>query len=199
RQKQLIAERASNSVDANSPWNNAHSWRMNQAAQHNFDIQFGEEIVAVTATALSSAPNASFVIRSGDLESTVNGQLQDRVLFADIDGHRQNASVSEHDSGYSLYNAERAIHFNIKRPDLGDNSDDAAENQLVAPMNGTVVSHLVAVGSTVSKGDPLMIMEAMKMEHTIRAPSDGTVAAFFYQPGELVSGGAELIQLEKAE
>ncbi|WP_373089974.1 acetyl-CoA carboxylase biotin carboxyl carrier protein subunit, partial [Zhongshania sp.] len=101
--------------------------------------------------------------------------------------------------GYSMYSAERAVHFNIKRPDLGDNSGDATENQLVAPMNGTVVSHLATEGSVVKKGDPLLIMEAMKMEHTIRAPSDGTVKAFYYQPGELVSGGAELLQLEAAE
>lgn len=199
RQKQLIAGRAANNNDANSPWNNAHSWRMNQPAQHKFDLQFGEALVAITAIAQSSSSDASFVIRSGDSEFTVSGELQGRVLLADINGHRQSASVAEHGGGYSLYRAERAVHFNIKYPDLGDASDDAADNQLIAPMNGTVVSHLVAAGSLVSKDDPLLIMEAMKMEHTIRAPADGIVSAFFYQPGELVSGGAELIQLEKSE
>jgi 3-methylcrotonyl-CoA carboxylase alpha subunit len=199
RQKQIIAERASNSVDANSPWNNAHSWRLNQPAQHRFDLQFADEVIALSATAQSSNSDASFVVRSGDAEFTVSGELQGRVLLADINGHRQSVSVSEHDGGYSMYSAERAVHFNIKRPDLGDNSGDATENQLVAPMNGTVVSHLAAEGSVVKKGDPLLIMEAMKMEHTIRAPSNGTVKAFYYQPGELVSGGAELLQLEAAE
>ena len=40
---------------------------------------------------------------------------------------------------------------------------------------------------------PLLVMEAMKMEHTIRAPDAGTVNAFYYQPGDLVDGGAELL------
>jgi len=51
----------------------------------------------------------------------------------------------------------------------------------------------------VAKGETLMVMEAMKMEHSIVAPSDGKVSEFFYQPGELVDGGAELLAFEIAE
>nr|WP_315984054.1 acetyl-CoA carboxylase biotin carboxyl carrier protein subunit [Aliamphritea spongicola] len=48
----------------------------------------------------------------------------------------------------------------------------------------------------VAAGDTLVIMEAMKMEHSLKAPHDGTVAEVFYQEGELVDDGAELIALE---
>ncbi len=198
KQKQLIAARAYGSSDAGSPWNNPHSWRLNQPAQHHFALQFGDDVVSVCATALDTDPT-SFNIKHGEQEYTVSGELNERVLQADIDGHRQSASIAEHDGSFSMYTAERAVQFNIKRPDLGDSSGDASENQLIAPMNGTIVSHLLAAGSTVSKGDALLIMEAMKMEHTIRAPADGIVKAFYYQAGELVSGGAELIEFEKAE
>ncbi|MFT7014306.1 MAG: 3-methylcrotonyl-CoA carboxylase alpha subunit [Pseudohongiellaceae bacterium] len=202
KQQQVIAHRAHTSSDAESPWNNAHSWRLNQAAQHHFELQIDEGIVSVCVTALSAATNSepsNFIISAGDKEYTVCGKLHERVLQANIDGHRQRASFAEYDGHFSMYTAERAVQFNIKRPDLGDSNGDTSDKQLSAPMNGTIVSHLVAAGSTVSKGEALLIMEAMKMEHTIRAPADGIVKAFYYHAGELVSGGAELIEFEKAE
>jgi 3-methylcrotonyl-CoA carboxylase alpha subunit len=199
KQKQRIAERANNSNETNSPWNNAHSWRINQAAEHLFTIAMGEDLVSVKATSLSTTPDSAFTVEIGEQRFTVSGSLNGRELRAEIDGHRQVVSVAEHSGSYSLYCADRAIHFSIKRPDLGDNSADSGEGQLLAPMNGTVVSHLQTAGAVVSKGEPLMIMEAMKMEHTIRAPADGTVVSFYFEAGELVSGGAELIKFENAE
>jgi 3-methylcrotonyl-CoA carboxylase alpha subunit len=55
------------------------------------------------------------------------------------------------------------------------------------------------VGSAVEADTPLLVMEAMKMEHTIRAPAAGKVEAFFYQPGDLVDGGAELLDFTADE
>ena len=60
-------------------------------------------------------------------------------------------------------------------------------------MNGTMVSVLVTPGEHVSKDQPLVIMEAMKMEHTIKAPSDGVVNEVFFSAGDMVNGGAELL------
>jgi 3-methylcrotonyl-CoA carboxylase alpha subunit len=57
------------------------------------------------------------------------------------------------------------------------------------------VQLLVAAGDPVQRGQPMMVVEAMKMEHTIAAPRDGTVAAVHYAPGDLVEEGAELIAL----
>ncbi|MAA76375.1 MAG: 3-methylcrotonyl-CoA carboxylase [Salinisphaeraceae bacterium] len=71
--------------------------------------------------------------------------------------------------------------------------EDAAEGGLTAPMPGSVIELLVEQGSKVSQGDALLVMEAMKMEHTIYAPANGTVDEFLYQPGEQVDEGAELV------
>jgi 3-methylcrotonyl-CoA carboxylase alpha subunit len=73
--------------------------------------------------------------------------------------------------------------------------DDGHGGHLVAPMPGSVVSILVNVGETVRKGQPLIIMEAMKMEHTIVAPFDGIVEAIYFAPKEQVKEGAELVAL----
>jgi 3-methylcrotonyl-CoA carboxylase alpha subunit len=62
-------------------------------------------------------------------------------------------------------------------------------------MPGKVVAFLVAPGQKVSAGQPLAVMEAMKMEHTIAAPRDGTVAEWLYAVGDQVDEGGELLRL----
>jgi 3-methylcrotonyl-CoA carboxylase alpha subunit len=57
-----------------------------------------------------------------------------------------------------------------------------------------MVALLVDAGAKVKKGDALLVMEAMKMEHTVRAPADGQVVSFYYKAGELVDGGTELLE-----
>jgi 3-methylcrotonyl-CoA carboxylase alpha subunit len=63
-------------------------------------------------------------------------------------------------------------------------------------MPGKVIALIAAEGATVDKGAPLLILEAMKMEHTITAPSAGTVKAFRFAVGDQVGDGAELVDFE---
>ncbi|MBI6566151.1 acetyl/propionyl/methylcrotonyl-CoA carboxylase subunit alpha [Pseudomonas synxantha] len=69
---------------------------------------------------------------------------------------------------------------------------------LSAPMNGSIVRVLVEVGQTVEAGTQLVVLEAMKMEHSIRAPQAGVVKALFCQEGEMVAEGSALVELETA-
>jgi biotin carboxyl carrier protein len=71
-----------------------------------------------------------------------------------------------------------------------------AAGSLRAPMPGSVLEVLVEVGQTVSKGQPLLKLEAMKMEHTIRTAAEGVVTAVYYAPGDTVAADAELIRIE---
>ncbi|MDR2992195.1 MAG: acetyl/propionyl/methylcrotonyl-CoA carboxylase subunit alpha [Burkholderiaceae bacterium] len=72
---------------------------------------------------------------------------------------------------------------------------DAEGGGLTAPMPGKVLSFAVKPGDKVSAGQPLAVMEAMKMEHTIAAPAAGTVQELLYAPGDQVAEGAELLRL----
>jgi 3-methylcrotonyl-CoA carboxylase alpha subunit len=63
-------------------------------------------------------------------------------------------------------------------------------------MPGRIIAHLVAIGTHVSKGAPLLIMEAMKMEHTICAPANGTLRGYHAAVGQQVKEGSELIDFE---
>ena len=74
--------------------------------------------------------------------------------------------------------------------------DEARAGSLAAPMPGKVVQVMSRPGEAVKKGQALLILEAMKMEHTITAPADGQVKEIHYAAGEQVLEGAELIRLE---
>jgi 3-methylcrotonyl-CoA carboxylase alpha subunit len=72
---------------------------------------------------------------------------------------------------------------------------DLADGQLVAPMPGRIVQVLAAAGMLVQRGQALVVLEAMKMEHTITAPAAGVVESVAYHVGDLVEEGAELLVL----
>ena len=110
-----------------------------------------------------------------------------------------NIKVVSDENGFNLFTPNGVFHCAKTQPDLGLDQDQDSSGNFTAPMNGTVVTLLVDIGATVAKGETLLVMEAMKMEHSIVAPSDGKVSEFFYQPGELVDGGAELLAFEIAE
>jgi 3-methylcrotonyl-CoA carboxylase alpha subunit len=77
--------------------------------------------------------------------------------------------------------------------------DEEARGSLTAPMPGSVIEVLVKEGEAVEQGRALMIIEAMKMEHTIIAPVAGRVAQVRFAPGEQVKEGDQLIALEAKE
>lgn len=74
----------------------------------------------------------------------------------------------------------------------------APQGSLTAPMNGNIVRVLVQAGDEVAAGAPLVVLEAMKMEHSIRAPAAGQVREIFYAEGAMVAEGAVLIDLHSA-
>uniref|UniRef100_A0A9J7YQG2 Methylcrotonoyl-CoA carboxylase subunit alpha, mitochondrial n=1 Tax=Cyprinus carpio carpio TaxID=630221 RepID=A0A9J7YQG2_CYPCA len=78
-------------------------------------------------------------------------------------------------------------------------SGSSAQGGAVAPMTGTIEKVLVKAGDSVQKGDPLMVMIAMKMEHTIRAPKAGVVKKVFFKEGSQANRHAALVEMEQEE
>jgi 3-methylcrotonyl-CoA carboxylase alpha subunit len=107
-----------------------------------------------------------------------------QALLAVDDGH---ITVLYQNQRYTL---QRAPRFGLQ------NHQHAQENALLAPMPGRIVTHFCETGQTVEKGQALLIMEAMKMEHTIRAPRAGKVVRYLHTVGDVVSGGDLLIEVE---
>lgn len=76
-------------------------------------------------------------------------------------------------------------------------SSQAQEGNLISPMPGKILQVLVELGQEVKKDQPLIVMEAMKMEHTLKSPHDAKVEKLPFKEGDQVSGGVELIELSK--
>ncbi len=89
----------------------------------------------------------------------------------------------------------RAYEFETARPGRTAAGGDHHHGGLLSPMPGRVRRVLVAEGATVERGQGLLVLEAMKMEHSIRAPRDGVVRRIAVSEGDLVEAGVELVEL----
>jgi 3-methylcrotonyl-CoA carboxylase alpha subunit len=176
---------------ADSPWSFSNAWRLNQKNIQLITLNVDGLEYAVEIEQNQTAPD--FSIRAGGNAYEVSGQLDGHILSADLDGHKTMVTVLDNHDGHTLFSQGQAISFSTAKPDFGDTVEGTSNTHFNAPMNGTIVEVLVRAGDRVSHGDPLIILEAMKMQHAINAPSNGIVNDIFYAKGELVDGGAELI------
>ncbi|MCB1873482.1 MAG: 3-methylcrotonyl-CoA carboxylase, partial [Gammaproteobacteria bacterium] len=184
------------SADPGSPWGISDGWRMNQDNFHNLFFRHGEHAVEVVAHYRSSGyqldlPGGNWHV-SGEIAS-------DGDLLADIDGRRLRAAVIKHDRELTILQQGRAWLLTLYDPRLDAMEGEESAGGLIAPMPGTVVAVRVAPGDYVRRGDPLMLVEAMKMEHSICAPFDGEVREICFAVGDQVEEGSELLLLEPAE
>ena len=179
--------------DRTSPWHVCDSWRTNAAAIHLETIVVGKTDYIIRTE--KSGPD-TFDMSFQNTSCTASGSLEGNNLMATINGHRQTAVVVEGVTTISLFTSNGTFEFTAKVTDLEEEVDQDDGSGFKAPMNGTVVDILVMKGETVSAGDTLVIMEAMKMEHAIKAPVDGLISEIFYGKGDLVDGGADLLAFE---
>ncbi|MEE8059995.1 MAG: acetyl/propionyl/methylcrotonyl-CoA carboxylase subunit alpha [Pseudomonadales bacterium] len=201
QQQQVAQQQASQSTDPHSPWHHSNSWRLNETHRHHFNLLYQQQAVAVQVEQINHSRTIyyriyyriSSHINSATVAVEANGHIDGNLLTSEINGYRSQVTVSEHDGIYSLYSQRSVFQVSLLEPDLGEQETGAADNSLCAPMNGIIIELLVTPGSNVKKSDALLVMEAMKMEHTIRAPADGRVQAFYFQPGESVDGGSTLL------
>jgi 3-methylcrotonyl-CoA carboxylase alpha subunit len=189
-----LAAACSATADPHSPWGLADGFRLNDAqrrilvfvqgeARHAVKVEYagggwlldGEPLVDETATA---GQGATLAFAFGGVWHRAAVVAFGEQLHVFMDGR---CSV-------------------LLREDLLAHAGEAQEQHggLKAPMPGLVISLAVALGAGVQKGDALLVMEAMKMEHTLRAPSAGRVRAFLCAVGEQVKEGAELLEFEAA-
>ena len=177
------------------PWNSKSSWRMNQANLYHFDIRIGEEIHSTALEVLQHG----FLIHLAEQTITASATLCDSVLTHTLNGHTQRATIAEGELGYTVFNEHGSNQFSVAQPDCGEDPEENSDNAFIAPMNGTIIEVLVSNGDEVKEGQAVIVMEAMKMQHTMKAPSDGTVKELFCAAGDLVDGGAALLEFIATE
>jgi len=195
---------AAQSNDPNSPWHNSNAWRLNEAHLHTIVLAHNETEYTVSVEQKRQGSDAYYLINIDGNQFDCQGELlstsdNNDTIIVNINGHRSQATISSDNENISLYRADGVFNFTHILPDCGQLQGDDNHGGLTAPMNGTMVSVLVQTGEKVSKDQPLVIMEAMKMEHTIKAPSDGSVEEIYFNAGDMVDGGAELLAFTALE
>ena len=184
-----LAERLfEQSVQAQNPWQTQHSFRLNQSPQFALALQYQEQLLQVE---LSYRDGYWYQV---DQETAWSVEQQGDQLLFSRDNYRFKAHVLRTEHELTVMTDVATLRFERHR--VADTlQQEAAPGSLTAPMNGTIVQVLVAAGEQVDAEQALVIMEAMKMEYTIRAPHAGEVEQVFYQAGDLVSDGAELLSI----
>ncbi|MGV7208336.1 acetyl/propionyl/methylcrotonyl-CoA carboxylase subunit alpha [Oxalobacteraceae bacterium A2-2] len=191
-----VALLASERQDDSDPWAQTSGWRMNQAYVRT--LSFADE-----------AQDYRVAITYGgkDWRCSVDGGEQRTLSLAARDGDNYGIQLGGHavhgavlrdlDTFHVWSNGvHHALAYNDPMAHAG--VAEAEGGRLTAPMPGKVVAVLASKGQQVGKGTPLVIMEAMKMEHTIAAPHDGLVEDILYSVGDQVADGAPLLAFKAA-
>lgn len=131
---------------------------------------------------------SAIVSRPG--RQTLRVRLGDREVSGDVLIHGETLTIFGAGDAQSLKIYDPVTHAQDEGTDHS--------GSLTAPMPGKIIAVPVKAGTVVKSGDVLLVMEAMKMEHTIYSPRDGVVEEVFYQPGDQVSDGTELIAIQDA-
>ncbi|MBL8354715.1 MAG: acetyl/propionyl/methylcrotonyl-CoA carboxylase subunit alpha [Delftia acidovorans] len=191
----LQAERAQETAD---PFSRRNGWRSHGVAERRWDFRQGE---AAVPARLRYLHDGALQLAVGEGESLAEGLLSwqqagDGAFDVQFAGQRLRAQVHVLGEQCHVFAPQGAAVLGLADPLAHAGEVQSEGGRLTAPMPGKVVSFAVKAGDKVSKGQPLAVMEAMKMEHTIAAPGDGVVAELLYAPGDQVTEGSELLRLE---
>jgi 3-methylcrotonyl-CoA carboxylase alpha subunit len=187
----LLDERA---LAGDDPFSRRDGWRSHGVGTRRFAFGFGGAQHQAVLTTL----------HDGALRLAMGGGAAQALVFRAAGADAIELGYGSRRMRAAIYTQGETDHVfteagaaQIVSVDLLAHAGDAASEggRLTAPMPGKVISFSVKAGEQVRKGQPLAVMEAMKMEHTIAAPSDGVVAELLYAPGDQVQEGAELLKL----
>jgi acetyl/propionyl-CoA carboxylase alpha subunit len=208
----LIAAALAKTVGLNSLSDTAiRYWRNNPYRPIKHTFTDGDKSHVVMLNPSSESQRNHFVVQIGDhtrqvaisplpTSEATEREAGVRAYTLEIDGHRQPVTVG------GGYNDEWWVHSSagthalrwISPLPVGDIAAES-EGTLRAPMPGQVIKIDIETGQQVKKGDILLVLEAMKMEHRIKAPYDGTIIALHYQVGQTVEAGVKLLDLQASE
>ena len=186
-------EEKASKAEAHSPWltsgwmpvgrrQRVFTFRHGQEAEHEVSLHYGNGPATLSIGDREFA-FASSPADDGGFDLTLDG-VKSRIV-AIIEGHE-------------LYLRTRNGRFDLHWVDPfgGDDEEQVGEDKIVAPLPGTVVALLAEVGATLEKGAPILTLEVMKMEQTLRAPFAGVLKAIKCKVGDIVQEGVELAEVE---
>jgi 3-methylcrotonyl-CoA carboxylase alpha subunit len=193
----LAAEAA---LEDHDPWSRRDGWRLHGSALRRFDIEArGQHQVFALERAHAASQGGRQTLVLGAQRWPFTAATRGAGCHdVSLGSRRWPLTVYATGERFDIFAAEASAVVHIVDPIVHAADGGADAGRLSAPMPGKVVALLVAVGQAVTKGQPLAVLEAMKMEHTIAAPRDGVVEEWLCATGDAVSEGGELLRLAAA-
>jgi len=196
REKRLAQKQATQSADPHSPWRALDGWSLNGRSGRRLVFRLGEAVQEVGVEGGAGA----YRLKIGAAQLVARGTLgPDSELHAQLGERRVRGAVVAAGERRQVFFGGRSWPLALVDTLHVGGEGDEVEGGLRAPMPGKVIALLVQPGTAVDKGAALLVLEAMKMEHTVIAPRKGVVKSFRFAPGDQVSDGAELLDFEGAE
>ena len=188
---------------------NAPGWRLNAPREDTHWITWQDNTARLTvqscddALSIELAPNDTAAARRAKeapdtplkVEAEVLSNTNGHIRFVQ-DGQIVSAHVAIQKAGWRIWIGAESYDVQVADPLAGEAGNAAGGGGLSAPMPGVITQLLVDEGDKVEAGQALLIMEAMKMEHTISAPADGIVSGFRFASGDQVGDGDLLVDFE---
>jgi 3-methylcrotonyl-CoA carboxylase alpha subunit len=178
------------------PWDNASGWRLNGVLRRK--LEFADETHTYTLTVAYRGDG--WTVEADGMAERLTVAAQDGVhLSLTLGNLAVHGEVVRVGDAFHVFSAAGRATLVYADPMAHAGQAEAESGRLTAPMPGKIVAVLVGPGDTVEKGTPLLILEAMKMEHTIAAPHAGMVKELLYAVGDQVAEGAQLLSFEVGE
>ncbi|HXQ41124.1 MAG TPA: acetyl-CoA carboxylase biotin carboxylase subunit [Candidatus Udaeobacter sp.] len=192
----LVGQERRKEAEAHSPWQTADGWRLNLEARREFHF-------------LDAGRDRRVILGYGRAGMTLDfGQGARPASSWPVASDRLRVELGDRRLDATVVRRGRTLHVFIAgseyRLDLADalaaaESIEAPSGSLTAPMPGRIVQLRISKGDRVKRGDTLLVLEAMKMEHSLLAPADGLVESIAFAAGDLVEEGVELLVLAIGE
>lgn len=172
------------------PWDALSGWRHWGDAQERVALTSGDDVMDVV---ISHRGDGMFTIDGTQYGITKTADTSYRVAH---NGHQRDVSCAVTGCDVTVFDGPYTHRFALVDPMISAGDTGAQSDTIMAPMPGSVMQVTATVGMAVNQGDALLMLEAMKMEHTLRAPRAGTVAEVLAQEGDQVIDGQILLTLE---
>ncbi|WP_334190427.1 acetyl/propionyl/methylcrotonyl-CoA carboxylase subunit alpha [Noviherbaspirillum sp.] len=191
----LLTSEQNSGAAANDPWADTTGWRMNGTLLRKLD--FSDESHAYPA--VIGYRETGWSVQLGERAAVMTLiERHGAQLVIKVDGATVRGTVVREGEAFHVFTGGMHHVLAYSDPLAHAGEAEAEGGRLTAPMPGKIVAVLAEKGKTVEKGAPLLIMEAMKMEHTIAAPADGMVEEMLYAVGDQVAEGAQLLAFKVA-
>lgn len=177
------------------PWSRANGWRMSGRLLRQ--LYFADESHAYPLLVAYQSNGWSLQYGEDVFDMSVV-QQSGKELTINLAGETVRGTVVRDNDVFHVFRGGKHAVLTYADPLTHAGEAETEGGRLTAPMPGKIVAVLVEKGKTVEKGAPLLIMEAMKMEHTIAAPVSGIVEELLYAVGDQVTEGVQLLTFKVA-